>query len=159
MDRVNMDVKSLRPFELLLRVRYSECDAQEVVFNARYADYADLAATEFMREVIGGYQSMKDQGLDNQVVNLQISWQNSAKFDDVLCLSVHTTHVGNTSFTMQITMSDWLSKRAIATADIVYVMLSSASFTKTPVPQNIKEQLLNGAPGKRTNLAGIDIDT
>ncbi|MGJ8674566.1 MAG: acyl-CoA thioesterase [Pseudoalteromonas sp.] len=159
MDRANTDVTSLPPFELLLRVRYSECDAQEVVFNARYADYADLAATEFMREVIGGYQSMIDQGLDNQVVNLQISWQNSAKFDDVLCLSVHTTHVGNTSFTMQVIMSDWLSKRAIATAEIVYVMLSSASFTKIPVPQKIKEQLLKGAPGKCTNLAGIHIDT
>ncbi len=159
MDEANMDATSQRPFELLLRVRYSECDAQEVVFNARYADYADLAATEFMREVIGGYQGMIDQGLDNQVVNLQISWQNSAKFDDVLCLSVHTIHVGNTSFTMQITMSDWLSKRAIATADIVYVMLSSASFTKIPVPLKIKEHLLKGAPGIRTNLAGIHIDT
>ena len=156
MDLVNTDVKSLPPFELLLRVRYSECDAQEVVFNARYADYADLAATEFMREVIGGYQAMIKQGLDNQVVNLQISWQNSAKFDDVLCLSVHTTHVGNTSFTMQITMTDWLSKRAIATANIVYVMLSSSSFTKIPIPQKIKDKLLKGAPGKRTNLAGID---
>ncbi len=26
-------------FTLLLRVRYGECDAQQVVFNARYADY------------------------------------------------------------------------------------------------------------------------
>jgi len=159
MDAVNTDVTSLRPFELLLRVRYSECDAQEVVFNARYADYADLAATEFMREVIGGYQTMIDQGLDNQVVNLQISWQNSAKFDDVLCLSVHTTQVGNTSFKMQITMSDWPSKQPIATAEIVYVMLSSTSFTKIPVSPEIKEKLLKGAPNKRTNLAGIHIDT
>jgi len=157
MEPQNMDVASQRPFELLLRVRYSECDGQEVVFNARYADYADLAATEFMREVIGGYQAMIDQGLDNQVVNLQISWQNSAKFDDVLCLSVQTTHVGNTSFTIQITMTDWQTKRAIATAEIVYVMLSSESFTKTPVPLEFKEKLLKGAPGKRTNLAGVDI--
>ena len=32
-------------FTLLLRVRYGECDAQEVVFNARYADYIDIAMT------------------------------------------------------------------------------------------------------------------
>ena len=30
--------------QLLVRVRYAECDAQGVVFNARYADYADLAS-------------------------------------------------------------------------------------------------------------------
>ena len=29
-------------FRYYLRVRYGECDAQKVVFNARYADYVDL---------------------------------------------------------------------------------------------------------------------
>ena len=37
------------PFRYYLRVRYGECDAQKVVFNARYADYVDLAAVEFLR--------------------------------------------------------------------------------------------------------------
>ena len=41
------------PFRLLLRVRYGECDAQQVVFNARYGDYVDVAATEFYRAVFG----------------------------------------------------------------------------------------------------------
>jgi len=33
----------MKPFTLYLRVRYGECDAQKVVFNARYADYVDVA--------------------------------------------------------------------------------------------------------------------
>jgi len=154
-----MDIINSPPFELLLRVRYSECDAQEVVFNARYADYADLAATELMRELVGGYQNLVNQGLDNQVVNLNISWQNSAKFDDVLCLSVHVSHVGKTSFSIQIVMVDWLTKQAIATAEIVYVMLDIASFTKIAISQEMREKLLKGANGKRTNLSGIEINT
>ena len=120
-------------FELLLRVRYGECDAQEVVFNARYADYADLAATEFMRELVGGYQNLISQGKDNQVVNLTISWKSSAKFDDVLCLAVHVSKIGNTSFTMQIDMTDWYTKKAIASAEIAYVMIETRSYTKTPI--------------------------
>lgn len=143
-----------KAFELLLRVRYAECDAQQVVFNARYADYADLGATEFMRAVIGGYQSLGKQGLDNQVVNLNISWQNSAKFDDVLCLSVYVSKVGNTSFTMQIDILNWQTKQAIASAEIVYVMVDAQTFTKKPVPQALKEVLLQGAAGLRMNLAG-----
>ena len=59
-------------FTLLLRVRYAECDAQQVVFNARYADYIDVAMTEYFREVVGGFQSLLDKGLDNQVVSLHI---------------------------------------------------------------------------------------
>lgn len=152
-----MTQSSTAPFELLLRVRYSECDAQEVVFNARYADYADLAATEFMRALVGGYQNLINQGLDNQVVSLHIDWQSSAKFDDVLCLSVKVAKVGNTSFTMQIDMHNWDSKKAIASAQIVYVMIDAKSVTKTSIPDAFKAKLLRGAEGQRTNLAGVEI--
>lgn len=38
-----------RKFVHRLRVRYGECDAQKVVFNARYGDYMDVAVLEFMR--------------------------------------------------------------------------------------------------------------
>jgi acyl-CoA thioester hydrolase len=152
-----MTINTPLAFEVLLRVRYGECDAQEVVFNARYADYADLAATEFMRELIGGYQSMLSQGKDNQVVNLNISWQSSAKFDDVVCLSVRVSKVGNTSFTLQIDMTDWYTKKAIASAEVVYVMVETKHYTKTPVTADFRAKLNAGVVGKRTNFAGINI--
>ena len=38
-------------FRYFLRVRYSECDAQKVVFNARYGDYIDLAVLEFLKAI------------------------------------------------------------------------------------------------------------
>ena len=40
------------PFRYYLRVRYQECDAQHVVFNARYGDYVDLACFEFLRAAL-----------------------------------------------------------------------------------------------------------
>ncbi|MGH9635377.1 MAG: acyl-CoA thioesterase, partial [Candidatus Angelobacter sp.] len=43
-------------FRYYLRVRYGECDAQKVVFNARYAEYVDLATTEFLRALGYGEQ-------------------------------------------------------------------------------------------------------
>jgi acyl-CoA thioesterase FadM len=36
---------------VLVRVRFAECDAQNVVFNARYGDYVDVAVSEYYREV------------------------------------------------------------------------------------------------------------
>ena len=38
-------------FHYRFRVRWSETDAQGVVFNARYLDYADVAITEYWRAV------------------------------------------------------------------------------------------------------------
>ena len=53
------------PFRFRFRVRYNECDAQQVVFNARYADYVDLAMTEFMRALGRDYKARLARGLDN----------------------------------------------------------------------------------------------
>ena len=39
-------------FRYYVRVRYQDCDAQHVVFNARYGDYIDLACFEFLRAAL-----------------------------------------------------------------------------------------------------------
>jgi len=72
------------PFRFRFRVRYGECDAQGVVFNARYADFVDISVNEYIRTLFGDYQHLLDQDLDIQVVSLTVNWKAPAKFDDVL---------------------------------------------------------------------------
>ena len=139
--------------QLLVRVRYAECDAQGVVFNARYADYADLAATEFMRSALGGYQQLFEQNLDTQVVNLSIQWKSSAKFDDIIRLQTSVTQIGNTSFTLSVTITANDTDRLIAECDVVYVMVSADTFQKAPIPEVLKQKML--APiNKVVDMAG-----
>ena len=88
------------PFTFLTRVRYGECDAQLVVFNARYGDYADLAATEYFRALFGGIQKLLERQLDTQVVHYGIDWKAPARFDDVLGVRVRTARTGTTSFAL-----------------------------------------------------------
>ncbi|MEP4889627.1 MAG: acyl-CoA thioesterase [Aliiglaciecola sp.] len=143
------------PMEVLLRVRYAECDAQQVVFNSRYAEYADLAATEFMRAVLGGFDKLLAQGLDNQVVNLNISWQRPAKFDDVICMKVSVSKVGSSSFTLHVDMFQQKDGQSICTIEVIYVMVDAKNYKKVEINQALKQQLLEGAPGVRVNLAGL----
>lgn len=128
---------SLNQVDLLIRVRYGECDAQQVVFNARYADYADLAATEYIRALIGDYQALIDAGFDNQVVSLHIDWFASATFDDVLNLSVSVGHIGNTSFeliTHCTRVDNEGNQEAIAAMKTIYVVVDAVTFTKAKIP-------------------------
>jgi len=64
--------------------RFVYCDAQGVVFNARYADFVDITVNEYIRTLFGDYQNMLAQDLDIQVVGLTVNWKAPAKFDDVL---------------------------------------------------------------------------
>ena len=143
-----------QPFCFRFRVRYNECDAQQVVFNARYGDYVDIAMTEFFRALGCDYNSILSQGLDNQVVKLTTAWQSSARFDDVLEVFVSTEHIGNTSFTLKADIRHADEARAIATSQAVYVMMTTEPFAKTPVPDWLREKLQAGAPGVVIDQSG-----
>ncbi|MZR63026.1 thioesterase family protein [Alcanivorax sp. DP30] len=136
------------------RVRYNECDAQQVVFNARYGDYVDIAMTEFFRALGCDYNSILAQGLDNQVVKLTTEWQSSARFDDVLDVFVSAIHIGNTSFTLQADIRHADENRAIAKSEAVYVMMTTEPFAKTPVPDWLRQKLQTGAPAEVIDQSG-----
>ncbi len=141
-------------FRFLLRVRYSECDAQKVVFNARYADYVDHAVTEFQRYIVGGYNALVERNLENQVVKLLIEWQSAARFDDVLAIDVAVRHIGNTSYIFDVVMSDYPSERPVATAEVVYVLVSADKLEKTQVPDDMRASMLQGAAGVVVDQSG-----
>lgn len=142
-------------FTCLLRVRYAECDGQLVVFNARYADYIDVAMTEFFRVAMGGFKVLLDQGLDNQVVSLHIDWLASAKFDDVLALAVTTNRVGSTSYTFDISITEVDANRLIAKCKIVYVMVDTQHYQKAAVPDWVREKLVSNTSLPTVNQSGI----
>lgn len=142
------------PFTLLLRVRYGECDAQQVVFNARYGDYIDVAATEFYRALFGSYQYLLERGLDSQVVRMTTDWSSPARFDDVLVIQVQTLRLGTTSYSLLVEIIQQAEQRLVARSEVTYVMVDAQSFGKTVIPADLRTQLEHGAPGVVINQAG-----
>ncbi|WP_353247974.1 acyl-CoA thioesterase [Salinisphaera sp. T31B1] len=141
-------------FRYRLRVRYGECDAQHVVFNARYADYVDLAMTEFMRAIGRDYRALLARGLDNQVVKLALEWVAPARFDEVVDVQVRCTQVGRTSFNMAYSIRHAATDRPLCDAQAVYVMMATEPFAKTPVPDDLRAALVAGAPGTMIDHSG-----
>lgn len=139
-------------FRYLLRVRYSECDAQKVVFNARYSEYVDLAVVEFIRALGYGEQVISG-ALDYQLVKQTLEWKASARFDQVLAISVSAKHLGNTSFLLACTFRIADRPEITATAETVYVLVDTHTLSKMPLPPDFREALQRGAPGKTTDHA------
>ncbi|MEE8432111.1 MAG: thioesterase family protein [Candidatus Desulfatibia sp.] len=140
----------------LLRVRYSECDAQKVVFYGRYADYIDIAVTEFMRVIWGNYNDILSKGIDNQVVKLSINWKAPAHFDDVIAITVKSIRVGTSSYTLQVQFSNHKTAVNIASAEIIYVMVSAGEHKKMEIPKDMRKKLEEGSPGTTIDHAGVD---
>jgi acyl-CoA thioester hydrolase len=140
-------------FRYYLRVRYGECDAQKVVFNARYAEYVDIATMEFLRALGYGEQLFSGE-LDFQLVKQTIEWKAPARFDQVLEVSVYAKSLGNTSFTLAADFRIAGEERVIVIAETVYVLVKQHTLTKTPIPPDLRAALEQGGAGLVTDHAG-----
>jgi acyl-CoA thioester hydrolase len=141
------------PFRYLLRVRYAECDAQGIVFNARWGDYIDVAATEFQRAVFASVDPAVI-GMDWQLVKQTIEWRAPARYDDVLEIRVHTERVGTTSFTLVSEFRRYASGAILARGETTYVVVDLAQRRKRPVTADERARFERGAPGCVIDHAG-----
>ena len=133
-------------FRYYLRVRYGECDAQKVVFNARYADYVDIAVMEFLR-AMGYEQELVDATIDYQLVKQTLEWKAPARFDQVLEVSLYAKHLGNTSFTLAADFRIAGQELVIVNVETVYVLVEHKTLAKKPLPDHLRASLQEGAQG------------
>jgi acyl-CoA thioester hydrolase len=85
-----------------LRVRYSECDQQGVVFNAHYFAYFDDVLTEVWRDVLEPYTAMVDGGVDVVVAEASARFRAPARFDEEIELVWQVANLGTTSMSTRI---------------------------------------------------------
>ncbi len=141
-------------FRYCLRVRYQECDAQQVVFNARYGDYFDLACFEFLRAALPRPEDAFDGTFEMQTVRQVTEWRAPARFDDVLEISMWTSRMGTTSFILSAEIRRAGSSDVLVTGETTYVHVDHKTFMKKEVPANMRAALEAGAAGKVVDHAG-----
>jgi acyl-CoA thioester hydrolase len=143
----------MQPFRYYLRVRYSECDAQKVVFNGRYGEYVDLAVGEFTRAAGLNASGMFGE-FDYQVVKQITEWKAPVRFDEVLEITVQTKHIGTTSFTLTADFRIAGSEAITTTIETVYVNVDPKEVVKRPISDSLRKALTRGAPNVRVDHAG-----
>jgi acyl-CoA thioester hydrolase len=80
-------------FTTEVKVRFAETDAQGVANNAVYLVWFELARVEYLARFAGGYQALRDQGIEALVTEAHVRYGAPARFDDVVriharCLDV-----------------------------------------------------------------------
>lgn len=122
-----------------LRVRYVECDMQGRAFNGHYLTWVDMAHTEALRGLFGGYQVLTEHGIDFVVVAAEVQFRRPAHFDDDLMIHVAIEPPGRTSL-----RSRYRIKRGtelIAEAGLTHVCVDATSFEKLPWPDWFRTEL------------------
>ncbi|PQO45744.1 thioesterase [Blastopirellula marina] len=77
-------------YQMHIRVRYQETDAQARVHHANYITYFEVIRTEMLREAGFSYREMEESGLYLVVAEAECKYMAPAVFDDLLHVSIET---------------------------------------------------------------------
>ena len=127
------------PYRHTLRVRYAECDAQGVVYFARYPFFFDVAMTELWRERIGPYDEMVQNGHDLVVAEMNVRYRAPALFDDEVDVAIDDVRIGETSLTF-----DWRLLRdddLLVEGMVRQVCIDPPTKQKKPLPDDVRAAL------------------
>lgn len=123
-----------------LRVRYAECDPQNVVFNSRYLEYFDVALTELWREAFGNYDEvMEERGVDLVVAEATIRYRAPLRFDDEFELVATVQRLGTTSTTIGIAVVR--DGDVVAEGELRHVFVARGTGEKKEIPERMREAL------------------
>jgi acyl-CoA thioester hydrolase len=130
------------PFRHRLRVRWSECDLQGVVFYPQYLAYLDHTVTELWRAAIGPYTEMiPTHGVDMVVAEASMRYRDSARFDDELEISASVTRLGDTSITTEFRIERVGDGTLLTEGELRHVFVDPESFSKRAMPEGVRTAL------------------
>ena len=122
-----------------IKVRYQEVDLQNVVFNAHYLGWCDIACAAWMHEAIGW--TGVDDAIDWMLVKVTMEWQGSATYGDAVDVACGIARWGTSSF--DVDFRGTVGDRPVFTARITYVCIEPGGpKASTPVPALLRERLL-----------------
>ncbi|MZR32179.1 acyl-CoA thioesterase [Sneathiella litorea] len=130
------DYRFFHPF----RVRYSEIDAQSVVFNAHYLTYFDTAITEFFRHLGYDHQGyVKRTGKDFHLVKSLVLYEKPILFDAEIEVGVRIEKIGRSSITFALAIFAKGEETRYCTGEIVWVNTDQTTHKPEPVDNEFLE--------------------
>ena len=83
-----------------LRVRFAETDAMGIVHHSRYLPMMEEARVAYLRHIGHPYQSIRDEGIEMNVLEAFVQYRLPLYFDDLVDVHVALALVERASFQM-----------------------------------------------------------
>ena len=109
-------------FYYTFRIRYSEVDAQGIVFNAHYLTFFDTAMTEYLRNINYDYiQEVENRNEDFHTVKTLVEYKRPIKFDQIIDVCLRVKKIGHSSLTFYIEIHPEDKDSVLATVEVIWV--------------------------------------
>lgn len=85
-------------FSTDVKVRFAETDAQGIAHNSNYLIWFEVARVEYLERHAGGYQRLRELGIEALVLESHVRYVQPARFDDPLVVHARCVDVKGARF-------------------------------------------------------------
>jgi acyl-CoA thioester hydrolase len=119
-------------FSTPIRVRFADTDAQGIAHNSAYLVWFEVARVEYLRAFAGGYQALRDGGIEAIVLESHCRYRIPVRFDD--CLVVNTRCVGVRGARFRYEYAIERGDEVVADGHTEHACVDAATLRPTRVP-------------------------
>ena len=126
-------------FMFRLRVRWGECDAQGIVFNAQYMNFFEVAQAEYFRNLgIRLYDAEFRKRFDLATVKATFEFMAPARVDDMLGIHMAVSRMGRSSIAFKAEMYHADADKPCSRAEVIYANFDADAGVARPIPDDLR---------------------
>jgi acyl-CoA thioester hydrolase len=135
-------------FAYEVRVRFAETDAQGIAHHSNYLVWFEAARVAYLAEFAGGYQAIRDQGLESLVLDAHVRFRQPARFDEVLAVHARVGELKGARFRFDyaVTRGD----EVLAEGWTSHACVDAQTFRPTRIPAQLIASIVT-AEGSSTS--------
>ena len=120
-------------------MRFAETDAQGIAHNSNYFVWFEVARVEYLERYAGGYQRLRDLGIEAVVLETHIRYLQSATFDDRLVVHARCLDVKGARFRYEYAVE----RQGTLLADgwTAHATVDAQTFQPTRVPEWLRDAI------------------
>ncbi len=122
-----------------VRVRFAETDAQGIVHNSNYLVWFEIARVEHLERYAGGYQHLRDLGVEAVVLETHVRYIQPVRFDDRLL--VHARCVGMRGARFRYEYAIERDGEIVAEGWTAHATVDAQTMRPTRVPEWLQEAI------------------
>ena len=126
-------------FATEVRVRFAETDAQGIAHNSNYFVWFEVARVEYLERYAGGYQRLRDLGVEALVLETHVRYLQPARFDDRLRVHARCRDVKGARFRYEYAVER--DETLLADGWTEHATVDAATLRPTRVPSWLREAI------------------
>jgi acyl-CoA thioester hydrolase len=88
-------------FSTSVRVRFAETDAQGIAHHASFVVWLEVARVAYLERHAGGYQAIRDRGIEALTTEVRVRYHRAAYFDETLTIWARCVDLRGARFTYE----------------------------------------------------------